>query len=285
MVRFDLCEFVEGGVVYEQLAQLDNVGAVFFSFFTCYSEASAMPFLTFRSAPGVRQFRVEDVTIVDYGNFDELSDDAIIRFNASEDHHSLDGVTIIGACGGTGHPAIEMVKGTLSGASFIDGHWYGASDAVDSVTGTVTGTYTSHSPGGFTFVGDSSRLAALRQDTNRSALDTLATRCNSACLVSATLARRSTLMGHISSVMVATNLLTLSYHALASRLRSGNSSSMEKLQVLPCCCLLRGQKWVMCAASRTTASASWLSCCQRRSASQVSLRCSLSMQAAATLWP
>jgi hypothetical protein len=63
-----------------------------------------------------------------------------------------------------------MVKGTLSGASFIDGHWYGASDAVDSVTGTVTGTYTSHSPGGFTFVGDSSRLAALRQDTNRSAL-------------------------------------------------------------------------------------------------------------------
>ena len=35
---------------------------------TCYTEASGMPLLTFTSAPGVRKFRVEEVTIVDYGN-------------------------------------------------------------------------------------------------------------------------------------------------------------------------------------------------------------------------
>ena len=45
-----------------------QVGAVFFSFYTCYTEASSMPLLTFTSAPGVRKFRVEDVTIIDYGN-------------------------------------------------------------------------------------------------------------------------------------------------------------------------------------------------------------------------
>lgn len=68
MVSFDRSEFVMGGVLYEQTAQLDNVGAVFFSFYTCYTEASSMPLLTFTSAPGVRTFRVEEVTIVDYGN-------------------------------------------------------------------------------------------------------------------------------------------------------------------------------------------------------------------------
>lgn len=68
MVSFDRSEFVMGGVLYEQTAQLDNVGAVFFSFYTCYTEASSMPLLTFTSAPGVRKFRVEEVTIVDYGN-------------------------------------------------------------------------------------------------------------------------------------------------------------------------------------------------------------------------
>ena len=48
---------------------------------------------------------------------DELSDDAIIRFNASSPSHSLDGVSIIGASGGTGHPAVEMVQGTLGGGA------------------------------------------------------------------------------------------------------------------------------------------------------------------------
>jgi hypothetical protein len=85
---------------------------------TCYTEASTMPLLTFRSAPGVRQFRVEEVTIIDYGNYDELSNDAIIRFNASSPSHSLDGVSITGASGGTGHPAIEMVQGTLGGGMY-----------------------------------------------------------------------------------------------------------------------------------------------------------------------
>ena len=93
MVSFDRSEFVMGGVLYQQTAQLDNVrplapsdrachafctcadgavcsqvGAVFFSFYTCYTEASSMPLLTFTSAPGVRKFRVEEVTIIDYGN-------------------------------------------------------------------------------------------------------------------------------------------------------------------------------------------------------------------------
>ena len=86
---------------------------------TCYTEASTMPLLTFYSAPGVRHFRVEEVTIVDYGNYDELSNDAIIRFNASSPSHSLDGISIIGASGGTGHPAVEMVQGTLVGGMCI----------------------------------------------------------------------------------------------------------------------------------------------------------------------
>ena len=92
---------------------------------------------------------------------DELSDDAIIRFNASSPSHSLDGVSIIGASGGTGHPAVEMVQGTLGGANFVNGHWYGASDAVDT-EGRVTGTYSSHSPGGFAFVGEARALQDVR---------------------------------------------------------------------------------------------------------------------------
>ena len=82
---------------------------------TCYTEASSMPLITFLSAPGVRKFRVEEVTVIDYGNYDELSNDPIIRFNASSPTHSLDGVSIIGASGGTGHPAVEMVQGLLGG--------------------------------------------------------------------------------------------------------------------------------------------------------------------------
>ena len=92
---------------------------------------------------------------------DELSDDAIIRFNASSPTHSLDGVSIIGASGGTGHPVVEMVQGTLGGANFVNGHWYGASDAVDT-EGRVTGTYSSHSPGGFAFVGEARALQDVR---------------------------------------------------------------------------------------------------------------------------
>jgi hypothetical protein len=51
----------------------------------------------------------------------------------------------------------------------VNGHWYGASDAVDSATGRVTGTYSSHSPGGFAFVGNGQALEDLRASDRNSA--------------------------------------------------------------------------------------------------------------------
>lgn len=46
-------------------------------------------------------------------------------------------------------------------ANFVNGHWYGASDAVNP-EGRVTGSYSSHSPGGFAFVGEERALQDLR---------------------------------------------------------------------------------------------------------------------------
>ena len=43
----------------------------------------------------------------------------------------------------------------------MNGHWYRASDAVDTA-GRVTGTYSSHSPGGFAFVGEAQALQHYR---------------------------------------------------------------------------------------------------------------------------
>ena len=53
-------------------------------------------------------------------------------------------------------------------ANFVNGHWYGASDAVDP-EGRVTGTYSSHSPGGFAFVGDAQALRDVRAGDRNSA--------------------------------------------------------------------------------------------------------------------
>ena len=50
----------------------------------------------------------------------------------------------------------------------MNGHWYGASDAVDPA-GRVTGTYSSHSPGGLTFVGDAKTLQDYRLSDRNSA--------------------------------------------------------------------------------------------------------------------
>ena len=49
----------------------------------------------------------------------------------------------------------------MAAANFVNGHWYGASDAVDP-EGKVTGTYSSHSPGGFAFVGEARALQDVR---------------------------------------------------------------------------------------------------------------------------
>ena len=53
-------------------------------------------------------------------------------------------------------------------ANFVNGHWYGASDAVDTA-GKVTGTYSSHSPGGFAFVGKAQTLQEYRASGRNSA--------------------------------------------------------------------------------------------------------------------
>ena len=176
MVRFQLCEFNKGGVVYEQSAPgpLRSVGVVSFTFSTCWSESSSMPLLSFTTTAAVDTFRVEGVTITDYSNWDEDEGPRapLIRFNASNSNHSLDGVTISGSAAGmcslaydipcVAHPAIEMVHGTLVGASISNGHWYDATGVVDSA-GQAVGTYSSHSMGGTTFVGDAARLSHQRR--------------------------------------------------------------------------------------------------------------------------
>ena len=123
---------------------------------TCFSESAGTPLLDFVSAPWVKKFRIEGVTISDCkssrplhaqrlcvlangiawldSNWDEFSNDPIVRLNASGADHLLDGLTITASSGGTSHSAVEVVSGTLVGTTLMNGHWCEFSSQLRSAT-------------------------------------------------------------------------------------------------------------------------------------------------------
>ena len=129
---------------------------VWHHYLTCFSESAGTPLLDFVSAPWVKKFRIEGVTISDCkssrllqaqrlcilangiawldSNWDEFSKDPIVRLNASGADHLLDGLTITASSGGTSHSAVEVVSGTLVGTTLMNGHWCEFSSQLRSAT-------------------------------------------------------------------------------------------------------------------------------------------------------
>ena len=64
-IRFERTLFDFGGVQYQQWADLDVVAVVWHHYLTCFSESAGTPLLDFVSAPWVKKFRIEGVTISD----------------------------------------------------------------------------------------------------------------------------------------------------------------------------------------------------------------------------
>eukprot|EP01046_Picozoa_sp_COSAG06_P026230 COSAG06_NODE_2248_length_7242_cov_2.199356_2_plen_584_part_00 len=165
MIRFERTLFDFGGVQYQQWTDLDQVAVVWHHYLTCFSESAGTPLLDFVSAPWVKSFRIEGVTISDYSNWDEFSDDAIVRLNASGTNHLLDGLTITASSGGTSHSAVEVISGRVVGTTLQNGHWYGTDD-VRTADGAISGTFVGRSSGGQVHVGELESLVALRKENS-----------------------------------------------------------------------------------------------------------------------
>jgi hypothetical protein len=165
MIRFERTLFDFGGVQYQQWTDLNQMAVVWHHYLTCFSESAGTPLVDYISAPWVQDFRIEGVTIDDYSNWDEFSDDAIVRLNASKTNNLLDGLTITASSGGTSHSAVEVVSGRVMGTTLQNGHWYGTDD-VRTSDGKISGTFVGRSSGGTVHVGDLPSLLGERKDNS-----------------------------------------------------------------------------------------------------------------------
>jgi hypothetical protein len=167
IVSFQSCMFVNGGVTYLQLAQLDNVAATDFSFINCLSEYLGTPLLAVSADPAVRIFRMELVTISNYEAWDAPPGASpslpVVSFTGGRANHSLDGITILNSGNIAGKPAIQMNAGRLGGATLLDGHWYGG---VDVVGKDSAASWVSRSSGGFTFSAHERMLTTRRESAD-----------------------------------------------------------------------------------------------------------------------
>ena len=173
MIRFERTLFDFGGVQYQQWTDLNQRAVVWHDYLTCFSESAGTPFLDFVSAPWVKLFRIEGITITDYSNWDEHSADPIVRLNTSNPSlttpiHLLDGLTITASSGGTGHNAVEVMAGKIVGTTLQNGHMYGTDD-IRTADGKIAGTFVGRTSGGTIHVGDLPGLEEL-QRANTSAL-------------------------------------------------------------------------------------------------------------------